>query len=382
MTSITLRRSACILLLSLLLAACGGKSSVREPTPLQDIDAPRVNPSKAWTASGGNGMQREAIGLRLAVADGVVYVANQGGQVAAFDSASGKQIWRNKLDQRLLSGPGLADDMLLVGSRDGALLALSKNAGELLWKTGVGSEIIAAPAAANDIAVARTIDGRVASFDLDSGDRLWTIEHSVPTLTTRGAAPPLIVGGRVYAGLDNGEVVALDLATGQYFWEQVIALPTGRSDLDRMVDVDADLQIDDNTLYAASIGGKLAALTLGNGQVRWKQSIASTTGVALDQQHVFVTDLDGIVHAVSRASGAPVWTQDALKYRQLSAPVMYNGYLVVGDYEGYLHWLDPQTGDLVGRMHVLDSQILAPPVVAGGQLLVLGVDGRLAAVRE
>lgn len=244
----------------------------------------------------------------------------------------------------------------------------------------VASEVIAPPAAYGGIAVVRTLDGRLVAYQLDSGNRLWTVERSVPRLTMRGASAPVIAGGRVYAGLDNGNVVALDLATGRQYWKQTIALPSGRTAIDRLVDIDAGLQIVDNALYAVSVGDELASLSLANGQVRWKQNVASATGLAFNRRFVFTTDLSGVVYAVDRQNGAVAWTQDALKYRKLSPPVMYNGYLVVGDYAGYLHWLDPQTGQIVGRIDVLDSPIRAQPVAVGNRLLVLGTGGALVAV--
>src|SRR5699024_7973453 len=170
------------------------------------------------------------------------------------------------------------------------------------------------------------------------------------------------------------------LTTGQQYWQQTIALPVGRTDIDRLVDIDADLLIADNALYAVSVGGKLASLSLGNGRVRWKQDVASATGLTFNQKLVFTTNLDGVIYAVNRMTGDVAWTQDALKYRELSAPAMANGYLVVGDYDGYVHWLDPSNGRIVGRVHALGSAIRSQPVVVGDRILVLGTGGELAAV--
>lgn len=370
-----------IALLAALLAGCGGPANVAVPTPLQPLGETRVAPTVLWSSDGGGGTQGETIGLQIGVSGNVAYVANRGGEVAAFAIETGQELWRHDAGMRLVSGPTIAGGVLLVGTRDGRLLALSSADGHKLWQANVDSQVIAPPAAYTGIAVVRTLDGRVVAYDLDTGNRLWTIERSVPNLTLRGASSPVITGGRVYAGLDNGEVIALDLDTGRQYWEQAIALPTGSTELERLVDIDAELQVVDNTLYAVSVGGKLAALSLNSGRVRWKQDIASATGIAFSPKLVFTTDLDGVVHAVNRRTGAVVWSQDALKYRELSAPVMYNGYLVVGDYAGYLHWLNPRTGEIVGRIDVLDAAIRTHPVAVGQTLLVLGAGGELAAVR-
>lgn len=371
-----------IALLGMLLVGCGGSKSLTAPTPLQAVDQARVQPQIIWSSNGGNGAGGQDNDLQVGIAGHTAYVANRSGEVAAFDIESGKRVWRHNTKKHLVSGPTVSGNVLLVGSRDGHLLALSSADGHALWQANAASEIIAAPAAHNGIAVVRTLDGRVVAYKLDSGSRLWTVERNVPNLTMRGASAPIIDNGRVYAGLDNGDVVALALATGQQYWQQTIALPVGRTDIDRLVDIDAGLLIADNALYAVSVGGKLASLSLGNGRVRWKQDVASATGLAFNQKLVFVTDLDGVVYAVNRLTGAVAWSQDALKYRKLSAPAMANGYLVVGDYDGYLHWVDPSNGQIVGRVHALGSAIRSQPVVVGNRVLVLGSGGDLAAVHD
>lgn len=365
----------------LLLSACGGPPPLTAPTPLQKIANPAVQPAVLWVSSGGSGSAGDLGGFQVAIQGGTYYVANGGGAVAAFDLSSGRQIWRRNVEQRLISGPAVAGNTLLVGTRNGRLLALSTTNGEQLWATNVGGEVIASPAAANGIAVVHTLDGRLIAYQVSDGSRLWTVERNVPSLTMRGASVPVIRGGRVYAGLANGHVIALDLQTGQLLWEQMIALPTGRSELARMVDIDGELQLAGNMLFAASIGGKLASLAVDSGRVHWKQDIASADSVGFNVNRVFVTDLDGVVHAVNRQTGAQVWVQPGLKYRELSAPVFYNGYVVVGDFQGYLHWIDAQTGELVGRKHVLSSAIRQQPIVTGGELLLLGVGGAVAAVQ-
>lgn len=372
---------AAVLVATLVLSACGGPEPIREPVPLQAIDNPAVAPSVAWKSSGGNGSDGQLSGFQLAVSANTIYVANGSGRVAALDTSSGKTIWKAGVDQQLVSGPAVAGDKLLVGTRDGRLLALSAANGEQQWSTRVASEVIAPPAAGGGLAVVHTLDGRLVAYNLADGNRLWTVDRSVPSLTMRGVSKPLIRGSLVFAGLDNGHVIALDLSSGQMLWEQTVAVPAGASDLQRMVDIDANPEIAGNTLLAVSVGGKLAALDVTSGRVHWKANVAAASGIAYTPNAVFTTDLDGVVHATDRRSGTPLWRQDALKFRDLSAPAIYNGYLVVGDYEGYLHWIDPRTGDVVGRIRALSSAIRNAPLVVNGELLVLGVNGGVAAIQ-
>ncbi len=362
-------------------AGCGGAARVNEPVPLPEIEDPAVQTQTLWNADGGSGAGAYSSGFKLGMDAHKIYVANSDGDVTAISLANGEQVWRIDTDLRLISGPSVSDDTLLIGTRDGLLLALSANDGQELWRADLSSEVLAAPAANGETVVVRTLDGRLVAYDLANGNRLWTAERSVPTLTMRGTSSPAISGATVYAGLDNGHVVAFDLATGEQRWEEQIAVPAGRSELERIVDIDAGLVLAGNELYAVSAGGQLASLSLTSGRVRWKQQVGAETGLALDSRHVFTTDLDGEVWAVNRLTGTTSWQQDALRYRDLSAPVVYGDYLLVGDYEGYLHWLTPDEGDVVARAHPVGSAIRVRPVVVDDMIVVLGADGQVTAMR-
>lgn len=365
----------------LALTGCGGAANVTVPTPLPEIVDPAVRMQTVWRTDGGSGTGAYGSGFKLAVDAHKLYVANSDGEVTAISLANGEHVWQTDTGLRLISGPSLAGDTLLIGTRDGLLLALSANDGQELWRANVSSEVLAAPAANGETAVVRTLDGRLVAYELASGDRLWTAERSVPTLTMRGASSPVISGDTVYAGLDNGHVIALDLATGEQRWEQQIAIPSGRSELERIVDIDAGLLLAGNELYAVSAGGQLASLSLTSGRVRWQQQVAAETGLALGARQVFTGDLEDVVWAVNRLTGATSWQQDALRYRDLSAPVVYDGYLLVGDYEGYLHWLTLGDGEVVARAHPVDTAIRTRPVVVGDMVVVLGSDGQVTAMR-
>lgn len=365
----------------LLLSACGGGANISEPTPLTDIEAPAYRMQTLWRTNGGDGAGEFVSGFQPAVADGRVFVANRDGYVMAIDLESGRRIWRARTGDRLIAGPTAASGTLLMGTRDGQVVALSADSGEREWTAELSSEVIAAPAARDGLVVARALDGRIVALDLATGDRRWTIEHTVPTLTMRGISPARIVGNTVYAGLENGKVVALDKRTGETRWEQTVAVPSGRSELERIVDIDAAPLIVGNELYAASVGNVLASLSLTGGRVRWTQQVGSATGLAHDDSRIFTTDMDGVTWALNRLTGDKTWQQDALKYRQPSAPVLYEGDVLVGDYDGYLHWLAADDGTIIARGHPLGEAIRARPVVVNDRIIVLGAGGDVAAVR-
>lgn len=366
----------------LLLAACGGsKSVVHEPAELQPIKHQTLKIEKVWSRGTGSGSGPYLSGFQLAVDGRRVYTASKDGAVTALNLKDGKQVWRVKTGLRIISGPAVAEGVLLVGTRDGQLVALSAEDGKEKWRAKVSSEVVAAPAAGHGRAVARMLDGRLVAFDLSTGNRRWTAENSVPTLTLRGASSPVIDGDTVYAGLDNGKVVAYDLDNGERQWEQLIAAPSGRSELERVVDIDASLLLVENQLYAVSVGGQLASLSRSSGRVRWKQPVSSRSGISFNRDQVFVTAIDGTVWSIGRNSGARQWQQKALAYRSLSPPVLYRSYVVIGDYNGYLHWLIPEDGTIVARARPLGSAIRAAPVVVGDMVLALSIDGDVVALR-
>lgn len=364
-----------------LLSACGGGASVTEPTPLTELEAGAYRMNTVWKTDAGEGAGEYVSGFEPAVQGDRLYVGNRDGYVMALDLASGDKLWRSRTGDRLISGPTVAGDLLLLGSRDGQVVALSATSGEREWTAELSSEIIAAPAANDELAVARTLDGRLVAIDLATGKRRWTIERNVPTLTMRGTSSPVIEGNTVYAGLDNGQVLALDVSTGEERWSQAIAFPSGRSELERIVDIDADPLLIGNELYAVSAGGQLASLSVTSGRVRWKQPVASESALAYDERNIYTTDRDSDVWAVNRLTGGENWQQDALKYREVTGPAVFGGDLAVGDYDGYVHWLSADDGSVIARGRPFDEPIRSQPLVVDDMLIVVGAYGEVAALR-
>ncbi|MDB5986718.1 MAG: outer membrane protein assembly factor BamB, partial [Nevskia sp.] len=270
-------------------------------------------------------------------------------------------------------------NLVLVGSADGQVIALKRAKGEQAWRAQASSEVLAAPVGSGNTVVVKAGDGREYGLDADSGERLWAFDRNVPNLTLRGLSPPLISGNRVYVGFDSGKLAALNLADGNVAWEQTISVPTGRTDLDRFTDIDADLLVAPDGLFVVTYGGDLVLLDSETGDSRWRRSVKSYTGMALGGDKLFVTDADGLVWALDAETGAAAWKQEGLKYRSLSPPAFYKGYVVVGDYKGYLHWLSPSDGSLVARTRLGSGPIIAPPTATADLLYVMTASGKLAA---
>lgn len=369
-----------LLLLPALLLACSDKGPLREPAELSKIEAPAVRPRIVWDASPGAGSDDVHTRLRLAVEPDVVVTADVGGDVYALNPQDGRRLWQAETGARLVAGPTVAGALVLVGTLDAEVIALKRSDGSPLWRAAVSSEVMAPPASDGRVVVVRCGDGKVFGLNADTGARLWSFDRAVPPLTLRGLSAPLLNGGIAYIGLDNGRLAALRIDGGDVLWEEVVAAPSGRSELERIVDVDADPIITRDGVYAVSFGGELAAIGLPEGRVAWRRPIKSYSGVALAGNLLAVTDEDGVVWALDAQTGAAAWKQEALKFRRLSPPLAAGDYVVVADYEGYLHWLSPQDGRIVGRVRAVGEGVTAPPVEHDGRLYVLGDNGDIAAV--
>lgn len=349
-----------------------------QPTPLTEF-APLIDVEERWSRGFGKGTDALFVRLDPLAADGTVYVAERGGDVAAFNAESGKILWKTDTDARLSGGPGLAGDQVLVGSSDGEVIALAAADGAERWRTRVTSEVLAAPIGTAGIVVARTGDGNLFGLKGGSGERVWTYDRSVPVLSLRGTSQPVLIEDLVLAGFDNGRLAALELATGRLVWEAAVAVPRGRSDLERMVDIDATPVVYGRSVYAATFQGRVVAIDIATGDIEWARDISSAAGLAVDLTRVYVTDEHSVLWALDRRSGATAWKQEALKARQLTAPAVSEGYVVVGDLEGYLHWLRQEDGELAARRRLDKKPIIAPPVTLGPLLIAYSSGGALAA---
>jgi outer membrane protein assembly factor BamB len=363
-----------------LLAACGSDGPVREPAKLVRVEAPTVKPRVRWDRSAGAGEGELTSRLRIAVEPDIIVTADHEGDVYALEPARGRRLWKAATGARLIAGPTVNGGLVLLGTLDAEVIALKREDGTVAWRAPVSSEVLAPPARDGSVVIVRCGDGKVFGLSADGGTRLWSFDRAVPALTLRGLSPPLINDGIVYLGLDSGRVAALRIESGDVLWEQVVAAPSGRSELERIVDVDGDLLVTPAGVYAVSFGGELAAISLAEGRVAWRRPIKSHTGVALVGERLVVSDDDGFVWALDPQTGASVWKQEGLKYRRLSAPVAQGAYAVVADFEGYLHWLAPEDGRIVGRARPVDDPVTATMVVRDDVLYVLDRDGDVAAI--
>lgn len=369
--------------LLVLIAGCGifgDKTPVEEPAELKPLESSLIDGRRVWRRNVGADRKRDATGFRVALDKQHVYACDAKGKVVAMSSESGSVVWSVKTERRLISGPGLVGDALVMGTLDGEVIAVHRDDGRELWSAQLGSEVLASPTGGQGVVVARTGDGHVFGLALSDGRRLWSFERSVPTLTLRGAATPTVHEGVVLVGLDNGKLIALSLTEGQFLWERTIATPSGRTELERLVDLDGGILAVGEDVYAVSYGGTLVALDLRTARPLWKSEIGSYRDLAVLGDLLLVSDTFGYVKAVDRSSGTVVWTQKDLEYRRLSGPVVHRDHIAVADLEGYLHWLSPTDGSIRGRMRAAGSAVVSSPQVVGGRMYVLDREGEVTAI--
>ncbi len=381
-------------------AACGSSPTLEPPTPLTELEQ-AIEVETAWVRRVGRGAGEDYLRLPPAVSGEAVYSAERRGRVFALDLSSGRELWRKSLDVVITSGISVFADKLLLATAKGDVIMLGAGDGSEKWRAPVSSEVLSPPQLSEGVVVVRTVDGRIFGIAAQDGRRLWVYDRGVPVLTLRGTSTPAIDSGVVVAGFDGGKMVALTLNEGTPLWETVIATPSGRTELERLVDIDGDPVIANGVVYVATYQGRVAAVRLDSGRLLWARDASSYAGLDLDNSRLYLSTADGEVWALDRASGTTLWAQKQLRHRGLSAPTRYRDYVAVGDLEGYVHWLAAEDGRLVARTRLRDIEdifneydppssfearpgsrdVLATPVVADQSLLIMDRRGVLALAR-
>ena len=350
------------------------------PAKLVDF-TPTLKVGKAWSTDVGKGLDKTGRQIRPAYSSGSLYAADYKGRLFAVDAANGHKRWEVKTELPFTGGPGVSDNLLMMGTENGEVFAFDASTGTQLWSATVTSEVLAAPAESDGIVVVRCIDGRIFGLDADTGQRLWVYDHSVPLLTLRGNAPLLLRAGVVYIGYDGGQVVALKLDDGIKMWEQTLVTAEGRTELERLSDIDGQLVFIASDLLVSSYKKRLASLAADSGRLLWFKDISSATGVAVDRINLTLSDKEGNLWLLDRRNGAEFWKQDQLLHRDLTRPVFYGSFIAVGDAEGYLHWINIEDGQFAAREKIGGDGFAGPPLVVGNTLYVMTKKGQLMAYR-
>ena len=367
-----------------LLAACslfGDKEDESLlPVELVDFDA-SLEVRRAWQLDLGDSAEFLLLGLRP-VGDGSrIYAAGADGNVFAIDPDTGKPFWRTRLDLALSSGPAVGDDFVVVVSSDGELIALDAGDGNERWRVDIGGDSLASPLVTGNVVVVQTIDNRLRAVSSFDGSLRWSIEQATPALTLRRNASPIAVGSDIIAAFDSGRMVSVDRASGDTQWDSMVSPPSGRSDLERMTDIDGVIAALGQDIYAAGFQGRLAAIAAESGQVLWSREISSYVGVAADWNNLYTTAENGEIIALAREDGTEIWRHGLLLRRQPTLPVPFYTTVAAGDFEGYVHFFSTLDGRQVARLRQGSAAITTAPVAVGDLLIVQSDSGSLAAYR-
>lgn len=375
-----------------LLSGCSlfsGEEDAVKMAPLPKVDN-QFTPTQVWEKSVGDGVGDFYSNLHPAWQGDTVYAADRYGIVEALDAATGKQKWKVDLSTRtgffssnipaLLSGGITVEgDMLYIGSEHGKVFALNSKDGSIAWQTQVAGEALSHPVVSDGLVLIHTSNGMFQALDQTTGASKWEVNLDVPALSLRGESAPAVAFGGAIVGGDNGTISAVIMNQGQMIWQQRISQPSGATEIDRLSDVDTSPVVVNGVVYALAYNGDLSALDLRSGQIMWKREIGGVKNLIVDNGHIYVVDQNDRVVALNTDGGVELWRQSGLLHRNLTSPVLYNGYLVMGDGEGYLHWINTDDGRFVAQQKVDTSGFQTQPVVAGDKLVIQAKGGEVYA---
>lgn len=373
-----------VLLASVFAALTGcswfGSSGGDVVTPLEEFKA-EADIRSLWSRDLGKGPQRRFLKIVPVLHRDLIFASDIRGHVQALNRETGKLQWGTELKLDVTAGVGFGDDLVFVGTRRGVLVALDKNNGKEQWRAQVSSEVLAPAVAESGVVVVQSVDGRLTGMASATGKTLWIVERSEPALSLRGTATPVIISGVVLTGFATGKLAAVSLRDGRVIWEIPVAQAQGRSEIERLVDVDVPVLVSGSTLVAAAYQGKIVALNMENGQLLWSREFSVYSALAADAANLYLSDARGQVYALDLRTGATVWKQDKLAGRKPSAPAVVGSAVAVGDFDGYVHWLAREDGRFLARHRMVREAILAAPVADGATLYVSAQNSELAALQ-
>jgi len=369
-----------VAILFIMLTGCNtffDKDNTQPPTPLKDFSATK-QAKQLWQTQANASSKNENIKLIPALANNTIFTVSPQGTLTAINKETGKIIWQADTKQSITSGVTTNNSLIFIGTKQGYLLALNQNNGELVWKKNIASEILAPAAANNEVALVKSIDGNLTALSTKDGHQLWHFQEKSPDLILRGGSSPQIKNDSVFAGFENGTLVRLDLKSGKQIWQENIAEPKGIFSVQRMIDIDANPAVTDTRVFVVTWQGQLAALNISNGNIIWSTNASSIAGLAHDKDRIYLADQQGNIRAYNANDGKLIWQQNQLIARNLSSPAIIKNNLLVGDAEGWLHWINKETGQFVARSKASDSAIESAPLIENNIAYISTKNGQIS----
>jgi len=367
---------ACLgLVLVLWLAGCAVQPQTTVPAPDAEV-TPRLHIQSLWYRQSQSGLPDPVAGMSPVVDKQRLFIADIQGRLIAMDRATGQRLWALGITagqhhgdiNALTGGLGLGGGLLLMGTSEGEVIALDAATGKPDWRSRLSSEILSPPVYSDGVVVVHVNDGRIFGLNAASGKRLWVYESSVPSLTLRGTSTPLIADGRVFVGLANGKMVALSLREGQVIWETTVAIPAGRSELERVVDIDGAPVISKGVIFAAAYHGRVVAMSAVSGRILWSRDISAYHGLVVTPDQVYVSDDRNQLWALDRRSGAVLWKQSSLAGHIITRTTVYHKMPMLADDAGDVYWLSWQDGHIIAHKKFGKAGFSLPPLVADNMI--------------
>lgn len=367
-----------LLLPMLLLTACSSEDAALKPAPLPQF-TPSMRVHSVWSKSIGDGANGYYLHLQPALSNGTLYVASYDGVLTAVNARTGRTVWETRSGYKYVSGVTVDNGKLFVATNSGRLLAVSQSNGQVLWAMPLHSQSLAKPEAANGMVLVHTIDGALTAFSEAAGKQLWQYKQTVPSLILHLSGQPLFSSQYAVCGFANGSLAVLHAPDGKAMWARQIVEPQGSTVIERMVDIDVSPVIANGVVYIGTYQGALMALNLADGKTIWQHKLSVYSGLTADSHYLYLSDEDGSVMAFSQQNGSVLWSQKALARRGLTAPAMAKNSVVVGDKEGYIHWMSLEDGHFLAQTRVALGPIVGAPVTEGSYVFVYSQSGRLTA---
>jgi len=366
----------------LVLAGCSSSSSDSFEEAAQVPEATgEAQVRQIWSRRIARGHDGQLLFLQPALQGDTVYTATADGYVTAYDARNGRRDWWVKVSERLLGGVGTDSERLYVTTRSGELLALSREDGSELWRTSMPNEVLAPPQSNGNLVIAQTIDSKVIAYDVTNGQRRWQHDDNAPVLSYRGTATPYVDSQWVVTGFDNGTMAAFDVNSGRMQWQYGVGSPSGRTELERLVDVDGSPVVSNGEVFVTGYQGRVAALDLSTGGEQWSRPVSSLQSPGVDGGNVFVATADGQLIGFSRQSRTETWRDNSFSWRRLTAPVPLGNHLLVGDYEGYLYAVRQSDGRITGRALVDEKGLRSDMIRYRDRIILFSNGGHLASYR-
>lgn len=364
----------------LFLTACAGLGEDNTPMPAPLTAYPfQFQPVLLWSVATGRGMGEDYLRLSPVIQENQICVASKAGLVTTLELAHGHKLWQKNIKQIITSGPAVGKGKVIVVTKQPQAIALAADTGDVLWRAQLPNQVLAPPTIGQGQIIFKTVDGQVLALELQTGELLWSYEHGSPLLILRPSSAPQIIGNKVVIGFSDGKLAALNLRNGSLLWERNIAFPLGVTAADQLIDIAADPLLSCDVIYVVTYKGQLAAVSLRSGQILWQRNFSSYSGLTIGNS-LYITDTEGGVWAFDRATGELLWQQHLLKHRGLTAPAIFGNSLIIGDREGYIHWLAQSDGHPLARDLVHDNaSIIANPIVDYPIVCILTREGGLSA---